>query len=342
MNKYLLILGICIATFGQVQTAAGAVPAYHVAKTYTLGGGGFWDYLTFDPGSQRLFIGRNDRIMVVDTGSGKLVGEVHGLKRAHGVAIDHALGRGFATSGGNATLVIFDLKTLAVLGKTKVGIDDDAIQFDPATRHIFTFNGDAHTASVIDPATGKLIGTVDLGAKPEFGVPDGRGKLYVNLESTSQLAEIDARTMKVTRRWPLAPCQSPSGLAIDAVHHILFSVCRNRVMAISNAVSGKVIAHVPIGPGADAARYDAGTGLAFASTGRDGAITVVHEDSPTRFRVVERVKTQLGARTMGLDPGTHRLFTVTASFKPRPKSEGQRRRFPQMIPGSFKLFVLEQ
>lgn len=342
MKKYIRALGICIAAFGLAQAAAAATPAYHVAKTYDLGGDGFWDYVTFDPETDRLFIGRNDRIMVVDAGSGKLLGEVHGLQRAHGVAIDHAHGRGFATSGGDAMLVIFDLKTLQVLGKTKVDEDDDAIQFDPASGHVFTFNGDAHSASVIDPATGKLIGTVDLGAKPEFGVPDGRGKLFVNLESTSEIAEIDAATMKVTRRWPLAPCQSPSGLAIDAAHHVLFSVCRNRVMAISDAESGKVIAHVPIGPGADAARYDAGTGLAFASTGGDGAITVVHEDSPTKFRVVQTVKTQPGARTMGLDPATHRLFTVTASFKPRPKTTGRRRRFPEIIPGSFKLIVLEQ
>lgn len=341
MNRYIRALGILIGTCILMQAAMGAVPTYHVAKTYTLGGDGFWDYLTFDPGSGRLFIGRNDRVMVVDANSGKLVGEVHGLMRAHGIAIDHAHDRGFATSGGNATVVVFNLRTLKVIGKTKVDADDDAIQFDPYSGHIFTFNGDAHTASVIDPATDKLIGTVELGAKPEFGVPDGQGKLYVNLESTSQMAEIDAATMKVTRRWSLAPCHSPSGLAIDAVHHILFSVCRNRVMAISNAESGKVIAHLPIGPGADAARYDAGTGLAFASTGRDGAITIVHEVSPTRFRVVQRVKTQLGARTMGLDPATHRLYTVTASFKPRPKTEGRRRRFPQMVPGSFKLIMLE-
>lgn len=339
MNKYRM-LGACIAIFALAQAAAAA-PTYHVAKTYTLGGAGFWDYLTFDKESNRLFIGRNDRIMVVDAGNGKLVGEVHGLKRAHGVAIDHAHGRGFATSGGDAMVVMFDLKTLKVLGKTKVDVDDDAIQFDPSTGHIFTFNGDAHTASVIDPATGKLIGTVDLGAKPEFGVPDGRGKLYVNLASTSQMAEIDAAGMKVTRRWSLAPCRSPSGLAIDAAHHILFSVCRNRVMAISDADAGKVIAHVPIGPGADAARYDAGTGLAFASTGGDGAITIVHEDSPMQFHVVQTVKTQLGARTMGLDPETHRLYTVTASFKPQPQVQGRRRRFPQMVPGTFRLLVLE-
>lgn len=341
MNKYLRALGICMAAFG-LAGAAAAAPMYHIAKTYTLGGDGFWDYATFDPQTDRVFIGRNNRIMVVDAGSGKLLGEVHGLQRAHGVAIDHAHGHGFATSGGDAMVVMFDLQTLKVLGKTKVDIDADAIQFDPSSGHIFTFNGDAHSASVIDPATGKLIGTVDLGAKPEFGVPDGQGKLYVNLESTSEMAEIDAGTMKVTRRWPLAPCQAPSGLAIDAAHHILFSVCRNRVMAISDAESGKVIAHVPIGPGADAARYDAGLGLAFASTGGDGAITVVHEDSPTKFRVVQTVKTQLGARTMGLDPQTHRLFTVTASLKPRPSKPGQRRRFPMIVPGTFKLIVLQE
>ena len=324
------------------QSIPAMAQSYHVAGTYTLGGDGFWDYLYLDSASNRLYIGRNDRVMVVDPASGKLIGEVTGLQRAHGVAIDHAAGRGFATSGGDAMLIMFDLKTLQVLGKTKVDMDDDSIQFDPSSGHIFTFNGDAQSASVVDPASGKLLGTIDLGAKPEFGVPDGHGKLYVNLESSSAIAEIDAASMKVTRRWPLAPCESPSGLAIDTTHHVLFSVCRNQLMTMSDTQSGKVVASVPIGPGADAARYDAGTGLAFASTGGDGAITVVHEDGPAQFSVVQTVKTQAGARTMEIDPMTHRLYTVTADFKPQAApAPGQRRR-PELMPGTFKLFVLER
>jgi DNA-binding beta-propeller fold protein YncE len=336
----LLGLGVVALAFGQPLPAAAQ--SYHVAKTYTLGGDGGWDYLYLDSQSNRLYVGRNDRVMVIDAAGGKLVGTVPGLERAHGVAIDHAVGRGFATSGGDSMVVIFDLETLKVVGKTKVDIDDDSIQLDPSTGHIFTFNGDAHNASVIDPASGKLLGTVDLGAKPEFGVPDGRGKLYVNLESSSEIAEIDASAMKVTRRWPLAPCEAPTGLAIDTAHHVLFSVCRNSVMAMSDAESGKVVAHVAIGPGADAARYDAGTGLAFASTGGDGAITVVHEDSPARFSVVQTVQTGVGARTMELDAKTHRLYTVTAEFKPQAApAPGQRRARPEVLPDTFKLLVLE-
>ncbi len=339
MKTHVRLLGLGALAVLLGQSIPAMAQSYHVASTFTLGGDGFWDYLYLDPASHRLYIGRNDRIMVVDPANGKLIGEVKGLQRAHGVAVDDAAGRGFATSGGDAMLVTFDLKTLKVLGRTKVGDDDDAIQFDPASGHIFTFNGDAHSVSVVDPASGKLLGTIALGAKPEFGVPDGRGKLYVNLESSSKIAEIDTKSLQVTRTWPLAPCQSPSGLAIDTAHHVLFSVCRNQLMTMSDTQSGKVVASVPIGSGADAARYDAGTGDAFASTGGDGAITVVHEDSPTQFKVVQTVTTQRGARTMEIDPGTHRLYTVTADFKPAPP--GQRRR-PELVPGSFKLFVLDR
>jgi DNA-binding beta-propeller fold protein YncE len=319
----------------------GAAQSYHIAQAFKLGGAGTWDYLALDGATNRLYIGRTDRIMVVDPAEGKLLGEVPGLERAHGVAFDDASGRGFATSGGDETVVVFDLQTLKTLGRTKVDEDDDAILLDPATGRIFTFNGDAHTASALEPSSGKLIGTVELGAKPEFGVADGRGRLYVNLESSSEIAELDSASLTVTRRWSLAPCEAPTGLAIDAAHHVLFSVCRNQLMVMSDAGGGHVVAQVAIGPGADAARFDAETGLAFASTGGDGAITAVHEDSPTAFRVVQTVKTQAGARTMELDPKTHRLYTVSAELKPPPQgSQGQRRR-PEIVPGSFTLFVLE-
>ena len=322
--------------FGIVLGTAAHAQTYHVEHTFRLGGEGFWDYLALDQPSNRLFIGRNDRVMVVDPVTGKLLGEITGLERAHGVAFDTSSGHGFATSGGNATVVMFDLKTLAVLGRTKVDDDADAILREPTTGRIFTLNGDAHTASVLDPASGERVGTIALGAKPESGVADGAGIVYVNLESSAEIAEIDARAMRVTRRWPLAPCEAPTGVAIDTAHRMLFSVCRNRTMTMSSVASGKVVAHVAIGPGADGARFDPATGLAFASTGGDGAITVAHEDSPTALRVVQTVQTAPGARTMELDARTHWLYTVTAELKP-PAAQGRR---PELVPDTFELLEL--
>jgi DNA-binding beta-propeller fold protein YncE len=332
----LLALLLAPATF-----AAAPSPGYHVLHSYTLGGDGFWDYLALDTAGHRLFIARQDRVLVVDPGSGRLLAEIHGLERAHGVAFDDRTGHGFATSGSDASVTIFDLKSLAVLGKTPVDADDDAIVFDPATGRVFTFNGDAETASVLDGETGKKLGTIPLGAKPEYGVSAGDGKLYVNLESTSALAEIDAAGMRVTRSWPLAPCENPTGLAIDTVHHRLFSGCRNQLMAISETTSGKLIATVPIGSGVDATRYDPATGLAFASCG-DGTMTVIHEDDPDHFQVVASVSTMRGARTMELDPESHEIFTVSAQFGPMPAepAAGEHRRRPPMIPGTFTLLVL--
>src|SRR6266571_6286732 len=256
--------------------------SYHVARRYTLGGDGGWDYLALDTVGHRLFIAHQDRVIVVDPDSGKVLGEIAGLNRAHGVAFAYEAGHGFATSGADSTVTMFDLKSLRVLGHTMVPPDDDAVLYDPVTKRIFTFNGDAHSASVLNPASGKWIGTIELGGGPEFGVSAGDGKLYVNLEDKAAVAEIDATAMKVTRQWPLAPCEAPTGLAIDRAHHRLFSGCRNQLMAISDATTGKLVTTVPIGQGVDACRFDAGTGLAFASNG-DGTLTVVHEDTPDKF-----------------------------------------------------------
>jgi len=238
--------------------------------------------------------------------------------------------------------VIFDLKTLQVTGRTIAAPDADAVLFDPVTKRIFTFNGDSRSSSVIDAASGKKIGTIDLGGGPEFGVSAGDGKLYVNLEDSSAIDEIDAAAMKVLRRWPLAPCQSPSGLAIDREHHRLFSGCHNQVMAISDAQAGKVVASVPIGQGVDANRFDPGTQLAFASTG-DGNITVVHEDGPDKYSVVANVATKRGARTMEVDLASHVVYTVSADFGPPPAPTPERPRpRPSIVPGTFALLVLER
>lgn len=330
-----------LAQQGASSAATTRGPTYHVVGTHRLGGDGGWDYLALDTARNHLFIARGNRVMVVDPARGTLVGEIPGLDRAHGIAFSYATGHGFATSGADSTVTMFDLATLRVLGHTMVDVDDDGILYDPATSHIVTMNGDAGTASVLDAATGKRVGTIPLGGKPEFGVSDGAGHLFINLEDKGAVDEIDAKAMTVTRRWSIAPCTSPSGLAIDVAHHRLFSVCRNRVMAISDVARGRLVTTVPIGAGVDAARYDPSTGDAFASNG-DGSLTVVHESAPDRFAVVQTVPTMTGARTMELDPKSHRIYTVSAEFGAAPEqaTAANPRRRPPMVPGSFTLVVL--
>jgi YVTN family beta-propeller protein len=319
-------------------TAAAQAPTYHVVAHYPLGGAGGWDYVTIDTAGHRVFIARENRVMVVDEATGKPISEIGGkLNRAHGVAFSYSTGHGFITSGGDSTVTMFDLKTLKVLGTTTAADDADAILYDPATGHLFTMNGDANSASVIDEKTGKRIGTIKLGGKPEFGVSDGTGKLYANIEDKNEIVEIDAKAQKVTRRWSVKPCESATGLAIDAAHHHLFSGCRNKLMAISDAAAGKLMMTLPIGAGVDANAYDAASGLAFSSNG-DGTLTVVREDSPGHFVVAQTAQTAASARTMALDPVTHRIYTVAAKFGAA--AAGQRR--PPVVPGSFEMLVLEK
>ena len=325
---------LCFAAAAQAQ-------AYHVANTFVLGGDGGWDYLSLDTQGNRLFIARQDRVMVVNPETGALLGQVLGLDRAHGVAFDYAAGHGFVTSGADSTVTMFDLKTLKVLARTVAAVDDDGILYDPATKHIFTMNGDAGSASVLDGLTGRLLGSVALGGKPEFGVSADNGKVYINLEDKNEVVEVDARAMRVTRHWSIAPCEGPSGLAIDRHTQRLFSGCRSGVMAISDARAGKLVTTVPIGRGVDACRFDPSSRLAFASNG-DGTLTVIHEDSPTKFSVVSNVTTKRGARTMELNERTHQLYTVTADFGPAPAPTAEEPRpRPPILPGTFALMVLE-
>jgi DNA-binding beta-propeller fold protein YncE len=339
---------VAIAAAALFVTAAGQLAAqstarYHQIASYTLGGDGGWDYLTLDTVYHRLFVARNDRVMVIDESSGKLLGEITGLHRTHGVALDYHSGHGFVTASGDSSVTMFDLATLKVLGAVKAGAGADALIFDEGSGHAFSFNGSGHSATVIDGQTGKSLATIPLGGSPEFAVSDGLGKVFVNLEDSSAVVEIDTRANRVTRRWRLAPCESPSGLAIDIAHHRLFSGCENKMMAISDYSAGNVIATAPIGSGVDADRFDPGTGLAFSSNG-EGSITVVHEDSPEKFSVAQTVTTAPGARTMELDRASHRLFTVTARFGPVPEHatpDNPRRRSP-ILPNSFVLLVLGQ
>jgi DNA-binding beta-propeller fold protein YncE len=311
-------------------------PGYTITKRYEIGGDGGWDYLAFDTASHRLFITRGTHVQVVNPDNGTVIGDIPNTPHVHGVALAPELGRGFITAAGDTAIHIFDLKTLQPIATVKADPDDDAILYDPSMKYVVSMNGDAHSATVVDAAAGKLVGTVPLPGGPEFAVSDNRGTVYANIEDKSLLVVIDLKSMKVTRQWSLAPCEKPSGLAIDRVHHRLFSGCRSKVMAISDADAGKVIGTVPIGDHVDADRYDPGTGLAFASNG-DGTLTVVHEDSPSKFTVLGNVKTELGARTMAIDYKTHTIYLVTAKLAP---AVGNDR--PRPVPGSFVLLVAEK
>jgi DNA-binding beta-propeller fold protein YncE len=306
-----------------------------------VGGDGSWDYVVPDSSQHRVFIGRQNRVMVVDQNDGKLVGEVAGIDGAHGVALAPATGHGFATSGNDGTVVMFDLKTLKALGRTPAAEDADAIIYDASSNRVFTFNGDAHSSTVINPTDGKLVTNIPLGGKPEYGASAGDGKVYANITDNSEVVEIDARKLGVTRRWSTAPCKQPVAMAIDVKHKRLFSGCRSGVMAISDYQAGKVVATVPIGNGVDGAAYDPATGDAFASN-LDGTLTVIHQDGPDAYRVVETVQTAQGSRNMGLDLATHRLFIPGAKFgpAPAPTADNPRPRAP-VVAGSFMIMVVE-
>ena len=326
-----------------ITAASSGAQSYRVAATHLIGGDGGWDYVALDTVGRRLFIARNDRVLVVDEASGKLLGEIPGFKRAHGVAFDYTARRGFATSGEDSSVVVFNLDGLAVIKRVHADDDADAILFDPATKHVFTMNGDAGTSSVIDPTTGTRIASIPLGGKPEYGVSDGHGRVFINLEDKAEIVEIDAARKTVVRHWSIAPCESPTGLAIDVEHRRLLSGCRNKMIAISDASAGTLVTTAAAGSGIDANRFDPGTQLAFSSNG-DGSITVVHEDSPSSYRVMQTVTTMPGARTMELDARTHRLYTVTAKMGPQPAAptKDNPRRRPPVLSGTFSLIVLER
>jgi DNA-binding beta-propeller fold protein YncE len=337
-----LVTALALGASVSVASAQGGQPGYRVVREIKLGGDGRWDYITIDTAGHRLFIARQTRIMVVDQESGKLLGEIPGIAGAHGVALDYRTGHGFATAGRSGSVTFFDIKTLKVLAAHPAGDGADAILYDPASNQVFSFNGEAKSASVLNPETGESVATIPLDGKPEFGVSDGEGKVYVNIEDRAELVEIDARAHRVLRRWPLGPCTEPTGLAMDLVHHRLFSACHSKVMATSDAEAGKLITAVPIGEGVDGAAFDPGTGLAFASNG-EGTVTVVHEDSPNQFRPAETVPTRRGARTIALDLRSHRLYTVTADFgEPPPPSEQDPHPRAPVLPGTFTLLVLDR
>jgi DNA-binding beta-propeller fold protein YncE len=337
MKKLRRVLGFWLVALGMTSAQDAGL---HVIKTYKIGGEGGWDYLNMDANSRRLFISRGTHVIVLDADTGKLLGDILDTPGVHGIALAPALGRGFTSNGREGTVTIFDLTTLKLIDKIKnVGKNPDAILFDPSTKRVFTFNGGSHDATAIAAATGTIVGTIPLGGKPEFGVSTGAGEVFVNIEDKSEIVALDPQNLKVKSRWSLAPCEEPSGLAIDLKNRRLFSGCDNKMMAVTNADTGKVIATVPIGEHVDANGFDPDSQMAFASCG-DGSLTVAHEDSPDKFHVVQNLATERGARTMTLDPKTHRIYLVTAKFGPPPApTAAQPHPWPTVLPDTFVVLV---
>jgi len=336
-----------LATIMLAMTALAATPInYHLANTYKFGAAPgdreYFDYITFDPDSRRLYLSHGSEVLVVNADTGKEEGKISGLKQSHGVAVVPEAGRGFISEGAQGKAIIFDLKTLKVVGEAKAAPDADCIIYDPASKHVFTFNGDSNNATAIDPSTGNVVGTVDLGSGPEFAVADGQGTIYNNLEEKSEVLAIDSRTLKVKAHWPIAPAGAPAPIAMDRDHRRLFVAGREPAMlVVMNADDGKVIQSFPISAGADADVYDPNTGLIFVST-REGWVHIFHEDSPDHYSEAGKVKTELGAKTMAYDSKTKRIFVDTAEFAkpPAPTTEHPHPR-SAAIPGTFHVLVYE-
>jgi len=310
----------------------------------TVGGEGGWDYLTVDPDARRLYVSRGDRVVVLDLDKETVAGELADTPGVHGIAVVPDLGKGFTSNGRDSTLTVFDLKTLKATNRIKVSGTPDAILHDPASGRVFTFNHGTDDTTAVDPKGESVVGTIALGGEPEGAVSDGKGHIFVNLRSTSEVAEFDARTLKVLNRWPLAPGTRPTGLAFDKEHRRLFSVCGNQKMVVMDADKGTVIAAAEIGRGSDGCAFDPSKGLAYSSNGGDGTVTVVGEGEPGRFKVVSTIPTQASARTMALDPMTHRLYLSAATAGPtpaapagtQPQTKGRR----SYVPGSFVIVVV--
>ena len=332
---------LCVAAFSHAATPAPAGSGYHVIKTVAVGGDGGWDYVYVDSDARRVYVSRGTHTMVIDADTYAVVGDIPETQGVHGIAIASDLGRGFTSNGGSNDVTIFDLKTLKAIGNAKTDVNPDAILYEPVTKRVFTFNGGRRNiaggknSTAINAADGTVLGNIDLRGKPEFATADGKGSVYVNNEDSSELHHIDAATLKELHHWPLAPCKSPSGLAMDVKNRRTFSVCDEKVMAVMNVDTGKVVATPTICEGPDAAGFDPSSGYVFASCG-DGNLTVIHEDSPDKYTVVENVPTKKSARTMGLDLKTHNIFLPAADFDA--PAAGERR--GKMKPGSFVLVVV--
>lgn len=340
-NRNKMVIGAL--TLALFAATAATSDSYHLTNTYKFdaapGGREYFDYITVDAAGRRAYLSHGTEVLVVNADTGALEGKISGLKLSHGVAVVPELERGFITDGEQGKIVIFDLKTLNVIGDAGAAPDADSILYDPASKHIFSFNGDSHNSTVLDPATGKVVGTIDLAGGPEFAVADGQGMIYNNIEDKSEVVAIDSKDLTIKSRWPIAPAGAPAPLAMDRDHRRLFVSGRQpQMLVIMNADNGKVLQSFPISAGADASVYDPATGRVFVST-REGWIHIFHEDSPDHFSEAGKVKTEFGAKTMGFDSKTNHLFVDTAKFETPTASKEHPHPRPTAVPGTFHLLV---
>jgi YVTN family beta-propeller protein len=323
--------------FLSTTSNGSGLPQYRVTQQISLPGDEFWDYLTFDAVNKRLFVAHGGRVQVLNSIDGKPAGEISDTPGVHGVAIANDLHRGYVSAGRSGMIIVFDLQTLGRLQEIKTtGDNPDAILYDEFTHRVFSFNGRGRNVTVIDAKTNTVVATVAVDAKPEAGVTDLAGRVFVNLEDKHSIAVIDAKKGTLITTWPLVGCEDPTGLAIDRKSHRLFASCSNKVMAIVDSKTGSAVASMPIGARCDGAVFDPGTGLAFASGG-DGTLTVIHEDSPKKFSVVQTVATKAGARTLALDETRHVIYTATTDFEQHPEKPGTR---PTIVPGTFSVLMV--
>ncbi|MGD0228193.1 MAG: YncE family protein [Terriglobia bacterium] len=339
-NRRRLAISTFCALASSFALAIAATGSYHLLNKYPFGAAEgstreYFDYITVDSSARRVYLSHGTEIKVIDADTGSLIGNITGLKQDHGVAIASEFGRGFITDGAQGKVIFFDLKTLKVTGEAKADQDADSVVYDPASKRVFAQEGDPNSSTVIDAKTGAVVGTIKLGGAPEFAVADGKGTVYVNLEDKDEVVAIDSHTLTIKSRWPVAPAGRPTALAMDVAHRRLFSAGRKpQMLVVMNADTGKVIQSFPISGGVDAAAYEPETGMIFAST-REGMVHIFHEDSPDKFSEVETVKTEFGAKTMGLDTKTHNLFLDTADFG-SPSAAG---RPGAAVLGSFRVLV---
>jgi len=332
----LLALALLSTTFA---SPIFAVDAYHLIKEIPVGGDGGWDYLSVDAGARRLYVSHGNEVVVIDIQNNAVVGHIADTTGVHGLAVAPDLKRGFSTNGRENKSSMIDLTTLTTLSKIDTGANPDGMLYEPTQQEVYTFNGRGQSATVIDAKAGKVVATIPLGGKPEFAATDGKaGRVYNNIEDKNEVVAIDIKTHTVVNHWPIAPGEGASGMAFDETHHRLFLGAGNKLMVMMDSTNGKVVATVPIGDGVDACAFDPLTQLAFASCG-DGTVTIAHEDSPEKLTVVQALKTEPRARTMTIDPKTHRIYLASASYLAPAASAGGKQGRAQMVPGSFKVLV---
>ena len=322
-------------------SALAGESGYHADRSILVGGDGGWDYITVDTSSHRVFATHGTHVAVVDTRTDSIAGDIPDTPGVHGVALAYDVGRGFTSNGRDSSVSVFDLKTLAVIGRIAVGSPNpDAILYDKASGRVFTFNGRGKNTTAIDARTQKIVGTLALGGKPEAGVTDGAGRIYVNNEDSSTVVEFDSKKLEQLHVWSLAPGKEPSGLAFDRVHHRLFSGCSNQELIVLDSKTGRKVAEVPIGKRVDGVEFDPAQQLVFSSNG-EGTLTVIHEDDPDHYSVVENVPTQKSGRTLALDPRDGTVYIPAAELGPAPAPTPERPHpRPSIVPGSFRVVVV--